>query len=340
VQNCRRVDTAAEPYAERHIGHEMLANRLFQEPIKLRFRILEGHWRRHHLRHLPVSLLVDATVLPLKPKAWRQFLNAFDQRPRRRDVVHGQKAIQTFQAELPLYLWMNQNAFQFGREEEVLSSFGYVKRLDSYAITGEHQPLPGVTPYGGSEHAAQAGETVCVPFKKRVEHSFGVAMRLEAVTARLECLANFEVVINLSVEDDRGVAILRVDRLIAPRQVDDLETCCTERAALRLVKTLLIRSAMQQGVGRLPDALRTGRPRFSCESDYAAQFALAFIEVDGFSEKDFKFIMTVHDSVALRAHNGALTMVAQKSTTGSVTFEASSDAHQRSISRLQYEPIQ
>lgn len=290
------------------------------------------------MRHLPVSLLGDAAVLPLKPIARRQLLNAFDQRPRRRDVVHGQEAIQTFETELPLYLRMNQNAFQFGSEEEIFSSFGYVKRLDSYAITSKHQPLPGVTPYGGSEHASQSGETFCIPFKKRMQYGFGVAMRLEAMTARLECLTNFEVVINLSVEDDRGVAILRGDRLIAPGQVDDLETRCTEAAAFRLVKTLLIRSAMQQGVGRLPDALRTGRPRFSCESDYAAQFALAFREVDGFSEKDFKFIMTVHDSVALRAHNGALTMVAQN--TGSVTFEVSSDAHQRSISRLQYEPIQ
>jgi uncharacterized membrane protein len=69
---------------------------------------------------------------------------------------------------------------------------------------------------------------------------------------------------------------------------------------------------MQQGFGRFPDALRTGRPRFSCESDYAAQVALAFKEVDGFSEKDFKFIMTVHNSVAMCAHMVALTMLTQK----------------------------
>jgi hypothetical protein len=80
-------------------------------------------------------------------------LNAFDQGPWRRNVVHGQKAIQTVQTELPIYFGMNENTFQFGREEEILSSLCNVKRLNSYAITGKHKTLPGFAPDGDSEHA-------------------------------------------------------------------------------------------------------------------------------------------------------------------------------------------
>jgi hypothetical protein len=55
-------------------------------------------------------------------------------------------------------------------------------------------------------------------------------MGLKAVTERLERAAKLEMVIDLTVEDNRGITILRVDRLIASRQVDDLETSCAETA--------------------------------------------------------------------------------------------------------------
>jgi hypothetical protein len=91
-----------------------------------------------------------------------------------------------------------------------------------------------------------------------MEHCFGVTVRLKSVTARLEYLANLEMVVDLSVEDDRIVAVFRVDGLIARRQVNDFETSGAEIAPRGLVNALLVGSAMKQGFRCLPDALRTG----------------------------------------------------------------------------------
>jgi hypothetical protein len=63
-----------------------------------------------------------------------------------------------------------------------------------------------------------------------MQHRFSVTVRLKAMTERLECSANLEMVINLSVEDNRSVAIVRIDRLVARRQIDNLETSCAEAA--------------------------------------------------------------------------------------------------------------
>jgi hypothetical protein len=123
-------------------------------------------------------------------------------------------------------------------------------------------------------------EATRVPFEEGMEHSFCIAMSVKVVAARFESFANFEVVIDFAVEDDDGVAVCGVNRLIPPGQIDDFQTGGAQIALAGLVDALLIGAAVNQSRSRLSNALRFGEPTFRCESEYAAQilFQSAFGE--------------------------------------------------------------
>src|SRR5690242_2123252 len=83
--------------------------------------------------------------------------------------------------------------------------------------------------------------------------------------------ADFEVVVNLAVEDDDRIAIFREDRLVSSGEIDNFEPGRAETAACRAIDALLIWATMTQRVSCPRDALWTRIPTFRCESDYAAQ---------------------------------------------------------------------
>ena len=69
---------------------------------------------------------------------------------------------------------------------------------------------------------------------------------MEAVTQLLELGPDFHVVVNFAVEDDDGVAIGRLDGLVASRYVQYCQAGSAEGAVGRLVHALLIGSAMDE----------------------------------------------------------------------------------------------
>jgi hypothetical protein len=94
---------------------------------------------------------------------------------------------------------------------------------------------------------------------------------LKAVAKRFEVVADLKVIIDFTVENDHAVAIFGKNWLIPGRQVNNLETGCTERAGSRLKHSLLIRSAMNEGIRCTPYALLIRAPVLRCESNDAAQ---------------------------------------------------------------------
>lgn len=104
-----------------------------------------------------------------------------------------------------------------------------------------------------------------------MEHRFCIAMSVKAVTARFESFADFEVVIDFTVEDDDGIAVGGVNRLISPSQINDFQTGGAQIALAGFVDALLIGAAMNQRRSRLSNTVRFGEPTLRCESEYAAQ---------------------------------------------------------------------
>ncbi len=102
-----------------------------------------------------------------------------------------------------------------------------------------------------------------IPLKKSVQHGFGVAVRMESVPQGLQFTAQFQVVVNLAIEGDGGIAIVADDGLIAAAQVDDFQPHGAQGRQASFQDALLVRPAMQQ---RQDETLRKAPGRASVET--------------------------------------------------------------------------
>ena len=67
------------------------------------------------------------------------------------------------------------------------------------------------------------------------------------MTAPFELRAQFQVVVNLAVEDDYSVAVFGNDRLAAGIEIDDLQPRRAERNGARFENALLVGAAVNDG---------------------------------------------------------------------------------------------
>ena len=83
--------------------------------------------------------------------------------------------------------------------------------------------------------------------------------------------AQFEVIVNLAVEDNPAISILGENGLVALLEVDDFQARSPEGKEIRVEKTLLVGPAVNQRSGRLPDSFRRRAPVFCGEAGNPAQ---------------------------------------------------------------------
>ncbi len=130
-----------------------------------------------------------------------------------------------------------------------------------------------LAPQRHREHPAQPREAVRVPLEERVQNRFGVAVGAEAMSALFQFAAQFQVIVDLAVEDDDGVAILGQDGLIAALHVDDLQPRRAQRDSLGLKDALLVRAAMDDARNRILDSAGRRGAASVCKAGNAAQFS-------------------------------------------------------------------
>jgi len=59
--------------------------------------------------------------------------------------------------------------------------------------------------------------------RKALQNRFGIGVRCESMPALLQLATQLEVVVDFSIEDDSGVAIIGKNRLVASLQVNNLQ---------------------------------------------------------------------------------------------------------------------
>jgi hypothetical protein len=119
---------------------------------------------------------------------------------------------------------MSENRLELGAKEKVFALAADVQRLNAHAVACQNDPFVGFTPQSNREHATQAGKALFVPFEKGVQNGFGIGVRYETVPALFEFAPQFEMIVDFSVEDNSGVAILGENGLVPSVQVNDFET--------------------------------------------------------------------------------------------------------------------
>ena len=98
------------------------------------------------------------------------------------------------------------------------------------AIARQHQPPGGVCPKRHGKHAAQPAETLRVPFEKSAKNRLRIAVRVKSMTQLLQLGTDFEMVIDLSIEDDNRVAVFSGDGLIAVFEINNFQARGAQRA--------------------------------------------------------------------------------------------------------------
>ena len=133
--------------------------------------------------------------------------------------------------------------------------------MRSRASTSRRSAL---APQRHREHPAQPRETFRVPLEERIQNRFGVAVGAEAISALFQFPAQFQVIVDLAVEDDDGVAVFGHDGLIAALDVDNLQPRRAQRDGVGLKDALLVRTAMDDARNRILDA--AGRRGATCRA--------------------------------------------------------------------------
>src|SRR5271156_3702582 len=96
-------------------------------------------------------------------------------------------------------------------------------------------------------------------------------MRPEPVTLAFELRPQLDVIVNFPVENQDGIAIVADHRLIAARQIDNLQPHRPQRNMRRFPHTLLIRPAMRQRMCErfdpppIRDAVRVREPGYPAQ---------------------------------------------------------------------------
>src|SRR5271157_4015845 len=278
MQDGRGIDASAEPHAQRDIGNEMFADRLLQERVQFLARGLQRVPTGRALRQTPVSLRAQLPIAPLDPMSRQDLLDSVHQRPRRRHVIQRQIAIQAGQTQPALNLRMNQDCLQLRPEKKFFTLPRDVKRLDAHAISRQDEAPGRSGPKRNRKHAAQPLEGLGVPLQKRAENGFCIAMRLKVMAQAFQLAAEFQVVVDLAIEDDGRFPVVACYRLIAAHEVDDLQAGCAESADVRTIYALLVRASVNKRRGGYLNAPGVGRPILMRKTSYATQNAKALLQ--------------------------------------------------------------
>src|SRR5262245_55874163 len=125
-----------------------------------------------------------------------------------------------------------------------------VERLLAEPVAGKEELFPILIINRKGKHAVQPFRQSSTPFLVAVDENLGIGVRrAKNMTPRHELGPQLQVIIDLTVEDDRDRAILVPKRLVTTADVDNGETTVTKINMGRLVekKAFTIGAPMYQG---------------------------------------------------------------------------------------------
>ena len=126
------------------------------------------------------------------------------------------------------------------------------------------------------KHAVEPLDARVAVFLVGVDDRFGVGVRPEPVSARLEIAPQLEVVVDFAVEHDPDRPVFVGHRLLAAGAVDDGQAAVAKREPGRVMNSAAVRTAMVQAVGHRADGARYVRRQIAIETDHAADAAHVF----------------------------------------------------------------
>jgi hypothetical protein len=182
----RRVDSAAEEHADRHVGDHPRSDRLSEQPLHLRRDRLNRLVALHPplRRREPAALLTAlAVLLPAEHVSGRELAHARHDRAGPRYVGEHEERIDRARVELAQLRLDLQEGGQFRCEQQLAVLLVHEEWLLAEAVARDQQAPTALVPEGEREHALErVHESVAVLLVEVNEH-LSVRVRHEAVSA-------------------------------------------------------------------------------------------------------------------------------------------------------------
>ncbi|MNO42297.1 hypothetical protein D3C76_324860 [compost metagenome] len=246
-----RVQATGQQRADRHIGVQLLAQRVVEQLAGALDRGRQVVLVRSALQ-LPIAADSDLPLGPPgQPMPGRQFADPAQRRaggtPAQAQGIHQADRVQGTGE-----VGVRQHRLDLRAEQQPLLVAGVVQRLDPQAITYQQEMAIAPVEHGKGEHAIEVVAALLAPLQVSVQHHFGVAARLKGVPGLAQALAQGIVVIDLAGIHQRhflttGEAVGH--RLHATAQVDDRQAPVAQQGMPVLPAAAGIWPAQGQGVG-------------------------------------------------------------------------------------------
>src|ERR1043165_9273309 len=208
-------------------------------------------------QRVPVLLNVErAVAFECQHMTGRKLLDVAKERRRRGRRQKSQVVIERLLVDVRSDGGVLQNGFDLGGEDEAAVALIKVKRFDADAIAHEHELLFGSVPQRDRVITFDVVNEIEAAFFVKVNNRFGIRARSVFVAVRFEADAEFCVVVDLAVEDEPGVLVAAVHRLMTGGgEIDDRQTAKPEAAAMIIKKQVarVVRAAMRHLVAHSRD---------------------------------------------------------------------------------------
>jgi len=141
---------------------------------------------------------------------------------------------------------VGEQRLHLGGKIQPIASDGIEQGADARAIAGQHQATFRLVPQGDGELTVQVFDEVVAVLLVKMDDDLRVRTGVEAVTQRLELLTQLDIVEDLSIEDYLDGAILVVDGLITPLQVDDAQPRMGQTSMLIVIVAVAVGAPVVQ----------------------------------------------------------------------------------------------
>ena len=237
----RRVDSAGEEHAERHVGHEAHAHRLAEALLVVGHEVALGSpvGALAGERQVPILAERNLPVAPGERVARGQAPHASEERLVARGRVVGEEVRERPPVERGLHRPDLDERLDLAREvERPVVGVDVVQRLDAEAVAEQYELPRAPVPNGHGEHPSQPLRGALAVALEQVQHGLRVAMRGVPHALGRERPHLLRVVVDLAVVDELQRAVGARHGLRAVGEVDDAQPAVPEGHARAVVGPL------------------------------------------------------------------------------------------------------
>jgi len=226
-----RVDAAGQEGTHRHVGDHAQPDRLIQQALQLIHRLLRAARPGVALAgdgdrgQVPPALLLCRSAIQwqAQPGPRHQLAHSPIDRQRRRDIAVAQVGRQCIAGDGPVQEREPAQGLELRGERPLAALPAEVEGLYPDAVAGQVDGALPCIPERQGEHAGEAGQRRGqAPGLDRLQHHLGVGVTAKRHPGACQLAAQFTIVVDLAVEDQRQPAAGRRHGLVPGwRQVDD-----------------------------------------------------------------------------------------------------------------------